>query len=203
MDTATLVKENAISPYTSCYEEKLHNFLGVPLENHVPKCTADTLKSKGLVWFVNRSFEDKFKYKAGINGSYKVSGNSRIGIFLLTLSCVATIAIPVTISLVFNDFSHMIFLIPMLIVTLVVSMIVPLYKETVIDYVGYIPEQVYKNACMAQRFGIKNFRVYSDNPLPVKRINLFEKVDPVMVGWINKDTGVVIGVWDKEKEIHI
>ena len=84
------------------------------------------------------------------------------------------------------------------------------------SYVGDIPDFALERAELALRLGIRNITLHSMNPLPVTRVH----IDPVMVGWIQdaaihtdkdgefftywpKNEGVVLAIWDNEKELEL
>lgn len=72
----------------------------------------------------------------------------------------------------------------------------------VVDYTGHIPAFAIKNterltAIMPQM----EFTIHSMQPLPVEKRRV--QVDPVMVGWLSDDVGVVVAIWDGDKEIEV
>ena len=91
------------------------------------------------------------------------------------------------------------------------------YSDTqAIRYVGDIPDFALNRAESAIRLGIEVITLHSMNPLPVERIH----IDPVMVGWIQdpkihtdisgrffsydmKAEGIVLAIWDNEKELEL
>ena len=93
----------------------------------------------------------------------------------------------------------------------------PFYRET-IDFVGDIPDFVLDN--MDKIRGVvkmpnSRFTIHSHQPLPVTASKIYTQVDPVMVYWLRREwainwtlpeganIGVVIGVWDNDKELEI
>ena len=83
-------------------------------------------------------------------------------------------------------------------------------------YVGDIPDFALGRAELALRLGVRDITLHSMQPLPVTRVH----IDPVMVGWLQdagihtkqngefftyhpKNEGVVLAVWDNEKELEL
>lgn len=92
-----------------------------------------------------------------------------------------------------------------------------------VNYVGDIPEFALDNRLVALDCGLTHFTIHSCKPLPTALV--FEKVDPVMIGWftnprirlmdhewlfgrfihhMNKTVrGIVVAIWDKDKELGV
>ena len=88
--------------------------------------------------------------------------------------------------------------------------------EQVERYIGDIPDFAISRAELALRLGIRYITLHSMNPLPVERVH----IDPIMVGWIQapeihtdisgrffsyqeKNQGVILAIWDNEKELEL
>ena len=87
------------------------------------------------------------------------------------------------------------------------------YRET--NYIGDIPDFAIGRAELAMSLGVEGITLHSMHQLPITRVN----TDPVMVGWLwipngdhfgkftdsqgEKREGVVISVWDMDKEIKL
>lgn len=74
----------------------------------------------------------------------------------------------------------------------------------VIDYSGDIPEGILNQAETARSTvgggKFAQFTVHSMSPLPT--VERYLKVDPVMILWITDNLGVVVGIWDGDKEVE-
>ena len=82
------------------------------------------------------------------------------------------------------------------------------------NYIGDIPNFAIERAELAISLGIKEITIHSMQPLPVSRVD----TDPVMVGWLyipqkaadnftyghyGNWEGVVLAVWDNERELEL
>lgn len=90
-------------------------------------------------------------------------------------------------------------------------------NNSMIVYVGDIPEVILDKALLIKRMGINYFSVHSQYPFPIEEFEL-PKVDPVMIAWPEQPwihrrgtcwdcsenvLGIVVGIWDGEKEIEV
>ena len=87
------------------------------------------------------------------------------------------------------------------------------HSRYLLDYTGDIPDFAISRAEIAISFGIRDITIHSMQLLPVNRL----KGDPVLVGWMSQPEqavwegynldknieGVVIAVWDNEKELEL
>jgi hypothetical protein len=160
--------------------------------------------------FVKRDFEAKFGYKAGIDGSYSIEVKDKLIRSILRRSLNSTIPLaiflsPIIVSVITGVYKYSIFFIISWIGAIMSLFIIDGSlgtKEKVINYVGNIPETVLDRIDLAKQLGVKEFMVYSCEPLPTEEILV--KTDPVMIGWLDdNETGVVIGIWDRDKEINV
>ena len=83
-------------------------------------------------------------------------------------------------------------------------------------YVGDIPDFALDRIMAAEQVGLKYFTIHSNSPLPVRYMTI---CDPVLVGWTSRPYfgrsrvgwesqhawagGVVIAVWDNDRELEI
>lgn len=206
--TAELVKTSKIQfdYHTAIHNERVLEAIGKTDQYVIPKiderCLA--LKDSGFHCFVGRDIEAKFKYKAGLNGSLTktvgLSDDTQTGLWLILTGIYFSIP-PI---LAFRTDNLWFLLLAFASILATILTLIPLSSSLTktIDYIGDIPDFVLANLDKAKECGLKDFKIYSCEPLPVKQ-QLLLKVDPVMIGWINDDIGVVVGIWDRDKEVTI
>lgn len=204
MDTASIVKEKTVDILKDYdpHKERVLKVIGKSegWKTSTQQQIAD-LKEKGFHCFVKRDMEEKFQYKAGINGSYILEDNHPLADSICLVGIILCIVITVFLGIVFTPWFGFIF--PVLLIGLARLMVYfPESESKVINYVGDIPDKVIDNLEKAKECDVSKFMVYSCQPLPTEEVLV--KVDPVMIGWLDdKETGVVIGIWDRDKEISI
>lgn len=161
-------------------------------------------QSLGFTMFVREEeVRERFKYHAGVNGSYIISEPSRGWVFN-TIWSLLTIGLAVGLGLSVSRWGFLSFL--LLVVPLCYSVEKPVFtKRFAVDYVGDLPEFILERMRSAPWNGTQKprFTIHSMNPLPVERQRLFERVEPIMVWWLDDDLGAVVGVWDNDTELEL
>lgn len=159
------------------------------------------LKAGGFHMFVDSSIEDKFKYKAGLRNSYRVDRPDLL-FFLGLLFCLVAISTGVA-AVVSKNMWFVTPMLPSIIASIALSAPrEPIYTE-IRNYSGDIPDSVLDNLDLLSGYENKPIMIYSCKPLPLKTIKVFPQTDPVMVCWISRDLGVVVGIWDRDKEVKV
>lgn len=192
-----------LPPTYTKHQQRVAPIIGIDTKVHA---VVDKLKERGFHAFVDDRINAKFKYKAGILGSHIELRRNPTFWSILAPFIVMTLAsiylttytlIPGT-----EDFPYWALMIPVDITCFVCLAIygVNPTREVRVDYVGDIPDFVLDNM---EKSGLSEFTVHSMLPLPVKETQVLSKTDPVMIGWINDQLGVVIGMWDYDKEISL
>jgi hypothetical protein len=169
-----------------------------PISNQIEK-----LKNRGFQVFVDKDIQDQFKYVAGIQGSYVIDREPSTKI-ITTVSVLSIIIFlsPILPALLSNNLLLLFFLFLSGFISMLAISIGLTPSVVEVNYVGDIPEYVLDNMDKAKECDIDTFRVYSAQPLPTEEVLV--KTDPVMIGWLDdRKTGVIIGIWDRDKEITI
>jgi hypothetical protein len=75
-------------------------------------------------------------------------------------------------------------------------------------YTGDIPDFAINRAALALKCGLELITIHSMRPMPIERV----KTDPVLIGWESDPNfeypkrgaeGVVIAIWDNDKELEL
>lgn len=183
MKTTTVIKKYSSGLQKVLTEGEVHSarvaqVIGVE-DRTIPSSVREKLYDSDFVWMVEEVFVRKFKHAASIQRG-----------------------------VVFESDDH--------------KNYPSLYPIKSIRYVGDLPDFVMDRMKTAEGCGLSFFTVHSTNPLPVEVV--FEKVDPVMIGWYHNPgivfmgnlwgqkrfhhmsptaQGVVVAIWDKDKELDI
>lgn len=216
MNTVTIINNNEVKvnvPQDYEHTQRLIEVLGKERHPELFKHTLNQviLKEKGFT-LVKRNIENKFKYKAGIQGGYATPKHQTIFNIITILT---GLIIGAGLSLVLYFYTSNILWLASIVVACPsfifcgFGVIKGLNKNGLlvmksVDYVGDIPEFVMDNLKSVKDICDcpMNIVVYSCEPLPIEEP--FKKVDPVMIAWPeNGNYGVIIGIWDRDKEVTI
>ena len=203
METATVLKNcqiEAPNPTNLEHLERLSREIGAVAREVEVLPVVETLREKNFRYLVRREKVFKnFKYHAGLKGSYQKTGKATL-ITFVTLSSLI-IATANTLSIVLKDPAYLVILLGIIGAGIITAFVEEAFGSSKsINYIGDIPEYILDNMDKVRPF-VQKFTIHSMQPLPTESI--YAKVDPVMIAWIDDEIGVVVGIWDGDKEIDV
>lgn len=206
VSTRDIVAQSLVKVEEKCnlHDERVLAFIG---KGDIKKTTTylqvKELKEGGFSNFVKKDIEQKFQYKCGVNGSYTYKTNGKLKWILGGIFTILGLIIPPILAVLMNDMDILIGMLFSLTGPVIYGLGRDYERDKAIDYIGDIPDSVMDKVDEAiGQCGIMNYMIYSCDPLPTKEV--LTKVDPVMIGWLDdNETGVVIGIWDRDKEINV
>jgi hypothetical protein len=157
------------------------------------------LKNVGFRYFVTDSIFSRFKYTAGIKGSYS---RKKFGDLPLIFAFVTPIVASVVLASLYDPY----YLFGLFMAVLAPALTMNYFpSEEIIDYIGDVPDFILDRLDKIRELELpgsadKKITIHSNNKLQTIR---FAKIDPVLVYWITDNLGVVVGVWDNDKELEI
>lgn len=196
MNTQTLIKECQIDTTTESHKQRVEQFTKGNVD-FISQSIFNKLKESNFRVFVEKeAVMKKFNHHAGINGSYE-SGIEKgdWAMFLYVFGSFAAIITGIIQGLTGSNWYFMLCAYPIVFAWL------PNFYHTkeIINYVGDIPDFALDNVEKIKNISnLRNFTIHSMQPMPVE----FVKIDPVMICWITEKIGVVVAIWDGEKEIE-
>ena len=159
------------------HDNRVRHFLNIPqmpvIELIDPRIKKELIEA-GFLWYVTKEFVSKFKYAAGVGTD----------MFLVGIGQASGLI------------------------------------SSYVGYTGDIPEAILDKVDKARQAGIREMTVHSTQPLPISVTKVLPRIDPVIIGWQRKPDirlngsfkfsqmlrdyeGVVIGIWDHDKEIEV